>query len=106
MIPERFSKREFDARGRGSDDAKQLAGELAEAMSRELQGALESAVQQLVDRLNEVGHDLKVESIDLGNVGYGDYSEAGPTRNYNLQFAADLHVGCGYPDFADAAEDD
>ena len=101
MIIERYSKREFAARGLGTDEAKRLATELQAGAELELRNMLEPAVRQIVNRLNELGHNLKFELVDPGNLpgesNYGDYSKGGENPGYSLRFSADIVVTCGYP---------
>jgi hypothetical protein len=59
MVDERFSAKEFSARGLDTEEAQKLADLLAEEIQAEINEVAEAKMNEIVERLNKMGHDLK-----------------------------------------------
>jgi hypothetical protein len=96
MIDERFSAKSFEDLGIDSDLARRLAEELAEEVNAELHGVIEPALRGIVEQLNVMGHDLKVEELNPGSLSFRDDLEDSGEYRCKLRLAVDTVVSSGY----------
>ena len=96
MLDERFSASAFSSCGIDTDEARALADLLAEEVQKEMQPALEGQFARIIERLNEMGHSLRPESIALGELSYRDDDEDDQGYHCKLRVALDLVVSTGY----------
>jgi hypothetical protein len=103
MIDERFSRREFERRGRDSEAAADLARELQLAVQQELLPTLKEASARIVARLNAMGHELQLQGAEAGDlemplsiVYRHEYETADGEVVCYLRLALDLVVSAAY----------
>jgi hypothetical protein len=89
----RFSKTEFDNCGLNTEEVRVLADSLQDAVANELQSSLLKAFQEVIRNLNEQGHALKPQAINIGDIGYLDETKDGSVQ---LRLGIDLVVSAGY----------
>jgi hypothetical protein len=98
MLDERFSASAFSVCGIDTNQAQALADLLAEEVQKEMQEAIEQQFVGIVKRLNEMGHNLKPETIAVGQLSYKDDYEDDSGYHCKLRLALDLVVSTGYAD--------
>lgn len=96
MIDERFSAASFASCGIDSQEAQTLADLLAEEVQKEMQGVIEERFKAIIKRLNDMGHDLKPETISFGELTYRDDYDDDQGYHCKLRVALDLVVSTGY----------
>ena len=106
MIDERFSAKKFDQLGLDSDAAGRLAQLLAEEVTAELHAVIEPAFRAIVDRVNQMGHNLGVEEIGPGEITFRDDREDEDGYHCRLRLAVDTIVSSGYAHLSDGNDGD
>jgi len=101
MIDERFAAGKFKALGIDTPAAKKLTEELADEVNTELHEVVAAGAKDIVDRLNEMGHELKVEEFNLGSVSFRDDFEDDNGYHCRLRLAVDTVVSSGYAHLAE-----
>ncbi|MCX7420962.1 MAG: hypothetical protein NT013_15680 [Planctomycetia bacterium] len=97
MIDDRFSKSEFESLGRDSAEARKLADLLAGEVLHELHEVLAAKLDQIVIRLNAIGHSLRAYELPCpGDVSFRDDREVATTYECDLRLAVDVVVSTGY----------
>jgi hypothetical protein len=108
-IHESFSLAAFERAQADSRD-RALSDELQEAVLRELHAVLAPALDVIVVRLNEMGHNLRhYTPPSPGDVSYRDDSEGDRPYRCRLRLGVDIVVSVGFADAlapADASRDD
>lgn len=98
MIDERFSKQAFEAVGWNTEASRVLCGQLDAEVHVLLMDLLKPAMQDIVNRLNSMGHALVDVSQELGDdIHYRQPTGTSLTGRYKMLLAADLVVTVGYP---------
>jgi hypothetical protein len=99
---EKYSKRQFEARGIDSRAARELADELQDDVAREIHEAVLAAFMKVVEGLNAQGHGLTpYDEIRVGDISLRD--ESGDGR-CNLRLACDVVISAGYSHTVAAGE--
>ena len=101
MIDERFSAKNFEKCGWKTKESRLLANELTQEIQKELHEVLKSAFSDIIQRLNVLGHDLKLYDEEPANYHYREYSST-DRANYKMLVALDTVVTVGYPETTDA----
>ena len=96
MVDERFSSSSFESRGLDTEQARLLADQLADEIQREMQDVLEQRLSMIVKRLNQMGHNLRLEESASGEAAYRDDYEDQKGYHCRLRVALDLVVSTGY----------
>lgn len=97
MVDERFSSESFDALGLDSEAAKELSELLADETLKEIHVVAESAFQKIIERLNKMGHNLKLEySAIPGDISYRDDWKDRSGYHCKLRLGLDIIVSAGY----------
>lgn len=97
MVDERFSAAAFTALGLNSPNARELADSLADEIQEELRVVIEDHLSKVIERLNMMGHSLKVESNTPGGISYRDDWEDASGYHCRLRVAFDSVISTGYP---------
>ncbi len=106
MVDERFSEAAFLACGLDTPAAKQLADQLADQIHAEMHPLIEAKVREIVERLNGMGHHLKLlEEPVPGYIGYRDDYEDEGGYHCRLRVAFDSIVSTGYAQMFDPDAD-
>ncbi len=101
-ITERFSLAEFEARGRDSAEAEQLARDLRVAIGAELREPTRNLAQKIAERLNALGHHCRedtVELLDDGHVAVTFVDDSHGADTHRLRFNLDLVISSGFPGY-------
>ena len=105
MIDEKFSQEAFESLGLDTPEANKLAQELAKEVQNEIHEVLYPAFQQIIEKLNKMGHNLKLyEDVIPGDIAYRDDSNDNGHYKCKLRVALDTVVSTGYPDVWDESE--
>lgn len=90
----KYSKQEFVKRGLDSSEALKLANKLQEDVAKELHEAVLVKFLEIVNRLNNHGHNLtSYGEINIGDISYRDE----PIEGYcYLRLACDVVISTGY----------
>jgi len=105
MMDERFSSQAFSSCGLDSREARQLADLLADEIRLEVHEVLDQYMRVLIERLNAMGHNLKLETSYQGDTSYpGDISyrddwEDSSGYHCELRLAINTIVTDGYAHF-------
>ncbi|MCM3872928.1 MAG: hypothetical protein ND895_19785 [Pyrinomonadaceae bacterium] len=105
MVDERFSAAAFAARGLDTVEARALADLLEEEVLKEMQGVVEAQFNDIIRRLNEMGHQLTPEVVDLGELLYKDDYEDEQGYHCKLLLGFDSIVTTGYAHLIKHAND-
>jgi len=100
MIDDRFSAKSFETLGRNTPAAKSLAELLQDEIEQEIGGPVFTALRQIVARLNDMGHNLRLcDNDDPSNLAFRDDSGEPGTSTYHcrLRVAIDWVASSGYP---------
>ena len=83
----KYSKVEFEKRGRDSDEVRSLTDEMEVEVSRELHVVVLKRMNEIVQKLNSEGHKLElIDCAELGGISFIDQ----PTSDHLVQ----LRLGC------------
>lgn len=96
MIDNRFSSPEFERRGVDTQESKRLADDLENEIALEMDRILKIHFLKIIDKLNSMGHDLKIELSDIGEASYRDDFETPEGYKCKLRVAYDGIVSVGY----------
>ncbi len=98
MIDERFSSKSFEECGLNTKEARVLSDVLADEIQQELHQAITPVLTAIVQKLNEMGHNLKLYYEPVpGDIHYRDFLD--PLGNeYKLLLAVDTILSIGYSD--------
>lgn len=77
MVDERFSGEAFEAAGLDTPESRALSDALADAVSREMIGAVSARLREIVVELNRMGHKLQLEQSEPDCVAFRDESGVG-----------------------------
>lgn len=105
MIDERFAAEKFSTLGIDTPAAKELAEELADEVNVELHETLAAEVKRIVERLNAMGHGLKIEEFNPGSISFRDDFESDTGYHCRLRLAVDTVVSSGYAHLANPQEE-
>ncbi len=96
---EKYSKQQFESRGLNTSEARKLADELQDDVSREIHITVFEEFRKIIDALNAKGHNLQVyEEIRIGDIPFRDVSKDGQC---NLRLACDVVISAGFSDTID-----
>ncbi len=102
MIDERFSVKKFVKCGWKTKESRVIANELTQEIQKELHKVLKPAFEDIIQKLNALGHNLKLyEEDEPANYHYREYSSE-DSENYKTLVALDTVVTVGYPETTDA----
>ena len=91
---EKYSKRQFDSLGLDTPAARKLADELQDDVTEEIHSAVLAAFQNVVERLNAQGHNLKTDGeIRAGDIPFRDEPVEGQCY---LRLGCDVVISAGY----------
>jgi hypothetical protein len=92
----KYTKGKFEAAGRNTREARDLCNQLQDDVMEELHTVVLPKFQEIISKLNEVGHNLTPYSeIIAGDIGYRDE----PTEGFcYLRLGCDTVVSSGYAD--------
>jgi len=96
MIDSRFSAEAFKKAGLDTPKARKLADALAREVEAEVKRHLSESVEAVVNRLNRLGHRLRLVGDEPDGLSFRDEDDAvagSPTR---LRLAVDFVVSTGY----------
>lgn len=105
MLDERFSASSFASCGIDSKEARLLADLLAEEVQKEMQYVVDTHFTTIIQRLNAMGHKLKPEIINLGELSYRDDYEDENGYHCKLRVALDLVISTGYAHLTSSSEE-
>lgn len=101
MVDERFSSSRFEQAGFGTDEARSLCKELQTAIHAELDRSIQSAIQEVVNKLNAMGHNLElVEPVAAGECVFREPMATG--QGHKFLVGLDTVISVGYPKTYDA----
>jgi len=90
---EKYSKRQFEARGLDTSAARELADELQDDVAREIHVEVLAAFMKVVEGLNVQGHNLTpYGEIQVGDISFRDEPVEGQC---NLRLACDVVISAG-----------
>ncbi|MEW5980558.1 MAG: hypothetical protein AB1898_32645 [Acidobacteriota bacterium] len=105
MIDERFSEAAFSQLGLDTDASRRLADLLRDEIQRELHTAIDARLRELVDRINSMGHRLKLEYAPIpGEISYRHDWKDETGYQCRLRVAVDTVVSTGYAHLIDPVE--
>lgn len=91
---EKYSKQQFESLGLDTPAARKLADELQDDVTEEIHAAVLATFRDVVERLNEQGHNLKPDGeIRAGDISFRDEHVEG--RCY-LRLGCDVVISAGY----------
>jgi hypothetical protein len=102
MIDKRFSKEAFAECGMDTQAARDLADSLAQEVGEEVHQILQEYMHRMIVRLNEMGHNLRLESdspgdnLYPGNISYRDDWQDQDSYHCRLRIAIDTVISTGY----------
>ncbi len=97
MIDSRFSAESFTAAGLDTPAAQELADLLAVETLKELQSVVELPLRHIIERLNQMGHNLTLEKPAAdGDISYKDDCEEDSGYHCKLRLGVDIVVSTGY----------
>jgi hypothetical protein len=100
MIDERFSASSFAAKGLNTKQSCELAYELGTEIQDELQAVITDHLLKIVERLNAMGHNLKLFDPRVpGDISYRDDWEDDSGYHCKLRVAVDTVISTGYSHF-------
>ncbi|UBF27706.1 hypothetical protein K9N68_07260 [Kovacikia minuta CCNUW1] len=111
MIDKKFSKEAFESCGINSPEAKRLSEELAAEIAKEMHLAVEIALRQVVERLQQLGHKLIKEAPEYDDeyaawsYSYRDIGKDQSLNDHRLRIHFDTQVCTGYPHYLKTQED-
>lgn len=111
MISEKFSVREFEARGRNSEASNDLASALQSAIAETVRDDVRALAEKVAKRLNELGHRVTETSFEvdpggMASVTFVDSSDGASRDVHRLRFTLDLVVSAGFPGYSLDEEDE
>jgi hypothetical protein len=111
MISEKFSVREFEARGRNSEASNDLASALQAAIAETVRDDVRTLAEKVAKRLNELGHRVTETSFEvdpggMASVTFVDLSDGASRDAHRLRFTLDLVVSAGFPGYSLDEEDE
>lgn len=97
MLDERFSAEAFAVCGLNTKQSLQLAKDLASEIQNELHIAITSKLLNIVERLNGMGHNLKLYGPPIpGDISYRDAVEDESGYHCKLRVGVDTVISTGY----------
>jgi len=106
MVDKRFSSAAFEACGLDSDAARKLADLLADEIQKELHKMLTAKLLIIIERLNGMGHRLKLAYPPVpGEISYSDEWEDETGYHCKMRVALDTVVSTGYAHLIMADDD-
>jgi tRNA U34 5-carboxymethylaminomethyl modifying GTPase MnmE/TrmE len=108
MIDDRFSALAFEQAGLDTPAARKLADLLEAEIQNDLDPVLERAMDDIVARLNAMGHNLTKElATKSGAITYYDYEPDSTEwhKNTRLRLGLISTVAAGYRDMVDESVD-
>jgi hypothetical protein len=97
MIDERFSAAAFAARGLNTKQSLELAYELKDEIQAELHAVITDRLTEILQRLSEMGHDLKpCDPLVPAHLAYRDDEEDEAGYRCKLRVAVDTGISTGY----------
>ena len=106
MVDERFSAAAFTACGLDTKEARALAELLEEEVLKEMQDVVEAHFTGIIKRLNDMGHQLKLEVVALGQLTYRDDYEDEQGYHCKLRVAFESVVSTGYAHLSNPEDSD
>lgn len=105
MIDGRFSEASFSSLGVDTDEARELANELAIEIQAEIHTVVSQKMAEIIERLNLMGHALNPDAIAPGDISYVDlrHNTKGD-KQYRLRVGFDSVVSTGYAHMLSAEE--
>jgi hypothetical protein len=98
MINEKFSAESFGELGLDSIESRELANSLEYEVNKELQLLIETKFEEIVTKLNLMGHQLKLEEKTTGEISYRDDNNDDDGYHCKLRLAFDYLTSAGYAD--------
>ncbi len=101
MIDQKFSYESFVSKGLGSDKARQLADDLQVEVTREFHEVIKKKMAEIVQSLNEKGHNLEIFEEEEDCISYCDYRSNEEQNNKDvrrLRLAVDIVISSGFGD--------
>ncbi len=105
MIDERYSLEVFLKQAENSEANESLIDQLSQEIQNELHLVLSKKVEDIVNKLNAMGHSLKPYTEPLpGDINYRDDSN---NNGYvcNLRLGVDTIISVGFQDTVDSVDD-
>jgi hypothetical protein len=96
MINKRFSAEMFESLGLDTYESLELSKELEKEIALEMDSVLTAHFATIIEKLNDMGHNLRVESSEIGEAVYRDDSEDSEGYTCKLRVAYDGVVSVGY----------
>jgi hypothetical protein len=105
MISEKFSVREFEARGRNSEASNDLSSALQAAIAETVRDDVRALAEKVAKRLTELGHRMTETSFEvdpggMASVTFVDLSAGEAREAHRLRFTLDLVVSAGFPGYS------
>ena len=99
MIDERFASSEFEKERGNRRLLRARADMLADEVAQELNRALLPAIETIVEKLNRLGHNLRLDDIgEPGHIAFRDDTVDESGYDCKLRVAYDSTVSTGYAD--------
>ena len=104
-VDDRFAADRFRSRyAEGAGSVARLLHELDDAILAEMQPVVAEKLEEIVGRLNGMGHRLTIETDELGDVQYHDQEDPPEGAHCWLRVGADIVISTGWTDVADTSE--
>ena len=105
MIDERFSTDSFAKLGLNTEESRQLSDLLEQEVNKEMQEVVETKFEEIITRLNFMGHNLKLEQKKtVGEIAFRDDDYSNEDYKCKLRLAFDYVTSSGYADTINAED--
>lgn len=105
MVDDRFSASAFSALGLDTEGARGLSEQLAAEIQVEVHEVVARKMVEIVERLNAMGHRLKLDEDEPSVVSYRDIRQEAPgAERHYLRVAVDTTLSAGYAHMKSAEE--
>ncbi len=105
MIDDRFSPRAFQECLSDPERGRRLCQLLDEEVTKEMHAAVLDRFLTIIQRLNELGHELREYECVPGDISFRDGLGEGVHYEYKLRLAIDTTVSSGYAHLSDVEYD-
>jgi hypothetical protein len=104
MIDEKFSAKSFIELGLDTEESRNLSDSLEKEVSRQMQQLIEAKFEEIITKLNDMGHNLKLEEKTTGEISFRDDDDDDENYHCKLRLAFDYVTSAGYSDLLDCED--
>jgi len=104
MIDQKFSANAFAKAGFGTPEARELCRQLQQAVLAELDSALSTSWQSVIEQLNLLGHNLKPYGPQSAGERHYREPNTEESSHYKFLLALDTVISVGYPHTTDGID--